>query len=175
MFIFLFFISTVSSLSLSIYPSKLSFNLSIGDKSCQDVFLDSDYGSILLGSDVWNSNKSNFLNSYNLSSEELNIEISYPQNVSIINRTQIEVCIIPDKKGKYYGALLYKIDGKPFRTGTWIELNVEGNDLIKITGNSIVANDFKNNFLIIPILLALVLIGLAIWNYLIRKKIMPMN
>lgn len=163
LFIFVFLIINVSAINLSIYPSKLSFNSSIGEMQCQNIFLNSDSGNVLVGSDLWSYSKSNSLIDYNISSDEFEVEIFYPKNFSIENRTKIEVCIIGNKKGNFYGALLYKIDGKPLRAGTWIELNVEGNDLIKITGNAIL-NDSYGNYLITPIILVVILIGLLIWK-----------
>ena len=164
---FIFIIGLVSATSLSISPSRFSLNMYVGEKICKDIFIDSDNGSIVIGDDVWSISKSNFLNDYNISSDSFDIDILYPHEISITERTKVKICIIAKDRGEYYGALLYKIKDKPLRAGTWIELNVDGRSINKITGDSIIIKDEKHGNLL---LYTSIILGVLLVSMLFRLR-----
>ncbi len=152
-FYFIFFISLTSAVTLSMSPPQIDFLGKTGEKLCADVTITTDGFYEVLGEDLW-AQEGYFerkLSSHKLPSENLSLEINYPKQTIVNNKTLAEVCIKGKNQGNFHGLLLYQVKDKPIKIGIWINVSLEKNDILKITGHSInVTKEFvKSNSLIV--------------------------
>lgn len=150
----LFLISYADAAKLGISPAVIEFNMNSNERICQKAVLFSDSNETLIGETRWNSNKDFIknLNQYNSDADDLNIKIEFPENIQVINKKDINICLTAKNSGKYFGALIYKNENKPAGIGVWVIANINGNEfeenretgLIKLTGR-VIENDEENN------------------------------
>lgn len=161
--LFVFLFPLVNAATLSMSPQQIDFSGNVNEKICEKVTLKTEGEAVLLGEDLWAEEgySERKLKQHTLNSEELKLELNYPENIKINNNEVIGVCLVGKKKGNYHGVLLYRVEGKPVRVGIWMNVSLEGSGS-KITGN-VVGESNKMNFLfIIPIILLIVL-GILLW------------
>jgi len=147
LFINIFF---VDALKLTLSPPNTTINSVINEEVCKKISISSDKSINIVIEDKWKTNgKSSNLKDYNLNSEDIDINISYPKNITANNGQSINFCIKPEKEGFYNGVIIFKSSNRPIGIGSLIELNVFNsydeivskginyNNSSKITGNII--------------------------------------
>jgi hypothetical protein len=130
-FLFLFFILSISVCScatLSMSPPQVDFQGNTGEKICSEFNIDVDGNYLLLGEDRWaiEGYAERKLSKHNLDSAELGLTLFYPREITLENKTYLEVCIEGKKPGNFHGILLYGIKDKPIKVGIWMEVQLEG-------------------------------------------------
>lgn len=168
----IFFISNVFGVTISMAPPVTNIKISQGETGCKEIFLESDYPVEVFGRDLWINNKSNRGNikKYNLSSEELNLQVTYLQNTSVVKNRTIRLCAKAKDFGNYSGVLLYRVKNKPIQIGSWIEVFVEDGSEIrmeKIATSKLKGVRMKNVLKIFPVVLLSFLLALV---WLLRRK-----
>jgi len=127
--------------------------------TCGNFTIIGERNDIFNGDIKWSRENSRNINDYIITSEKLKINAELPLE---IKAGTYQICISAESGGNYYGALMYKLNNSSYGIGTWIELNVEGEnligDIVSLTGNAIKETDFKKIFLFTPILLVIILI-----------------
>lgn len=135
----LFLLQLISSLELGISPAHLNFEVKAGMQACQNMTVYADKSINIAIKDRWTGiEKSKNLKEYNLSSEDVDIKTVFPARISVSANKEknIEVCFLPEKAGKFYGAILFESEAGYASVGSWIELNAaENGNVIPITGN----------------------------------------
>lgn len=144
---FIFLIESVYANGISISPSQINFNATQNQMSCEQITIQADKQSILIGEDRWAEKgiTEKKFSLHKLSAEELNLEINYSTNFETTGISDIEVCITAKDSGLYHGLLLYKTSASKAGVGIWLTANISKKENIlinKITGNSI---NLKNN------------------------------
>ena len=133
---FLFLIETSAAISLSGSPGSIVLQAGPNEETCTIIFLSSDDYSGELGSRLAWSGKDNFvenLNNFNFTSEELKLNVEYPEVISDFDGdTEAEICISGEEIGTYRGYISYyalsgtdKNIGTGVGVGIWIKLTVE--------------------------------------------------
>ena len=125
--VLLFLVSFVSATKLGISPGNLIFNGSANEKICKNITINTDYNGILIGESKWieKAGKKRDIKDYNLNSDDLNINIEFPERINITeNIVKVEVCITTKKPGKYNGGILYKTADSYAGVGSWIEADI---------------------------------------------------
>ena len=146
-------------------PQQLDFIGESGELICQRATLELDGSETVVG-DVRFAQSEYFerkLTRHNLSSEDIGLDVTFPEEVLVNNMTNIEVCI-KGKTGNYHGIILYKIKDKPVRVGIWLNVSLSQgprNGLMKITGNAVSVDGNGFGLIIMPLVLVLIL-GLLI-------------
>lgn len=124
-FLFLINIFYVDALKLTLSPSNTTINSVINEETCKKITIYSDKSINMMIEDKWKINgKSSNIKDYNLNSKDINVNISYPKNITTNNQQSINFCIKPEKIGSYNGVLLFKSTNNPIGIGSLIELNV---------------------------------------------------
>jgi hypothetical protein len=163
-FIFTFLIYFSSATTLTISPPQIDF---IGDTEeiiCQKINIETEGNVVLVGKTQWAEKEYNErkLSKHYLNSEEIGIKIKFPELINIENNSDIEICIEGSNEGTYHGALLYKIENKPIQVGIWMNVSLERNNLIKITGNFINVKEEENILFSLSLILFVIFISLVI-------------
>ncbi|GIU68464.1 MAG: hypothetical protein KatS3mg093_350 [Candidatus Parcubacteria bacterium] len=141
LFLFVFIILKINflnSIEIGISPEEISLYSYVGEKVCSNFSLIGEFN--FLGEIKWSKEKSKELKDYVLSSEELGIKTYFPKE---IKKGNYEVCFVGNKKGSYYGVILYKAEGTNYGVGTWIELNLKDNESI-LSSTGFVIKEIKN-------------------------------
>lgn len=174
MFLFLFFLGSVSAISLNMGPPQIDLSGAVNEKICSSVSIRVDNSSELVGKILWAEEgfSERNLNLHSLSSDDLRISSEFERNIFVDRNKTIDFCIRARKPGNYHGALLYKVKDKPVRVGIWVNASIEGNSMIKITGNSVNKMDisFNQALFYLPIFLILVLALLLFFSRRKREK-----
>ena len=170
---------------MGISKSELDFYGNLGEKVCKKIYLYSNSETVLISEDKWSMENSRKLSDYKYSSNYFNIIIEYPYNVSIDERKEINVCIIGNQDGRYYGILIYK-QPKMIGVGTWLDITIGNginpdkpinqsikNNIISLIGFTI--NDenkvsINQNILVLNLIFLTVILLLLLIVYLKRKK-----
>ena len=116
-------------------------------------------------------NKSISLKDYNLTADNLSLFISYPKQIRLVQKEEVNVCLIPNKAGNYNGILIFMSSSTGI--ATLISLNVSElgeNNPSPITGAIIKSNETNNYETTIPVLLFLLSIVLLFVFFSIAKK-----
>jgi len=163
LFLFVFLFPLVNAVTLSMSPQQINFIGNVNEKLCEEVTLKTEGEAVLLGEDKWAEKgySERKLKQHILDSDELKLDLEYPNNIKINNNEKINVCIVGKNKGDYHGILLYRVEGKPVRVGIWMNVSLDGS-VSKITGNVIGEKKDFNFFFIAPIILLIVL-GFLLW------------
>ena len=134
-FLFIFLTTKIYAASLTVSPEQVNFELNQGETICKKINLDGN-GIILIKdkwAEKWEDQKE--LNLHKLNSNELNININYPKNISINGREKIEICINSEEFGKYHGILLFREENSKSGIGIWLNVTVKKDEFFsKITG-----------------------------------------
>lgn len=138
----------VSSSKLIISPSEINFNITQNQKSCEQITIQVDKQSTLIGQDRWAEKgiAQRKFTIHTLSSKDLDLELNYPQKFETNGVSIINVCITAKDSGFYHGLLLYKIENNNAGVGVWLNVNVSNSEkfsIKKITGNVI---NSQNNY-----------------------------
>ena len=165
-FIFLIFlINFVSSATLSMSPSQIDFVGNIKEEICQKVIIKVNGTEVLTGKTKW-AEENYFerkLIMHKLDSKEKGLEIFLPEILEISEKQDIDVCIKGNNPGKFHGVLLYKIENKPVQVGIWMNVSLEGNSLVKITGNFVKSEGESSRLYLLSIILLGIFLGLIVW------------
>lgn len=170
-YFFVFLIGFSSAASLSMSPPQLDF---VGDGKkvvCGNVLLKVNDSEELIGEIRWARDGyfDRKLLAHNLSSEERGIEFSFPKEVFVEGKRNVNVCV-EGKDGDYHGVLLYRVKDKPVQVGIWINASLNGGG-IGLTGNFINAENNVGGYMFgIFVFLVLVLIGLGFWYFSKKNK-----
>lgn len=134
----IFLLPFCSAVTLGISPEKIDFSADENQKICCNFSVIGNNGGIFLGEIKWSKIDSGNIYDYNLSSESLGINASFPQEAA---PGKYQLCLISKQSGNYYGILRYKLENSSYGVGTWIELHVSNNNFVKnllsVTGNAI--------------------------------------
>jgi len=157
--LFVYFISLSSSLDFGISPEEILISSRINKESCENFTLIGGESLIFSGETKWSKLKSRDIRQYSINGEDLGIKVSYPPTAA---SGTYYLCITPTEGGKYYGAIMYKIEGTNYGIGTWIELDVESESVAErislISGNAIAANKkYRFDLTLVAILLTIIL------------------
>lgn len=169
----LFLIVFVSATKLGISPAKIEIKGETGNKICKNVYLFSDYDGYLIGKTKWAKSGGKDFRNYNLDAENLYMGVEYPRRINVSDKKEIEICLIAEKPGDYYGALVYSTENGSAGIGTWIYANILGEEIeqekvISLTGK-VINNSGKNldNSLNIKLMSILSTINLSLFLFLL--------
>jgi hypothetical protein len=180
-FLFIIIIHSIDALKITASPAHINLNTEVDKEICKKISISSDKKIIIYLEDKWSSkNQSISLGSYNLSANNFQIGISYPNVIKLDSKKSLDICIIPKKAGNYNGILLLTSSNKLAGVAILIQLNVS--ELEKeysfspITGN-IIKLDSQNrpknfNFVFI-LILGLFLLLIFLWilkKWLIKNR-----
>jgi len=124
----IFSISTVSIVSASGFsPSSLIFNLTLNEKSCQTITINSNSDTISV-SDKWAVDKDIEwkVSLFNSSADSHSITISYPSEISL-PENKVEVCLSGSKVGEYHGVMLLREEqqgNSVVQMGVWLKVTI---------------------------------------------------
>jgi len=169
LFLFVLLFPLVSAATLSMSPQQINFIGNVNERICEEVTLKTEGEAVLLGEDLWAEEgfSERKLKQHILDSDELKLELEYPNNIKINNEEKIEVCLTGKKKGNYHGILLYRVEGKPVRVGIWMNVSLGGSDS-KITAN-VVGEEKNFSFLFVMPIILLVVLGILLW--MLKRKV----
>ncbi len=165
-FLFLFFvlfISLSSCTTLSMSPPQIDFIGKTGETICNDFYIEGDLDYLVTGEDRWaiEGYEERKLSKHNLSSDELDLELTYVKKVELKNKTSLEICVEGKDAGTYHGILLYKIKDKPVKVGIWMEVTLEGFSFESISlGGKSVSEKKGLGLMFVPTLLIAILLVL---------------
>ena len=179
--LFIFLLNFCSGFQASLNPYQTEINANIGTEVCKDFYLASSSNVNFDLESLWSDSKvqSKNLGEYDLAPSQLGILVSNEvYSNSNLNSSRINVCFTGEKAGTHYGVLLFSLNNLSLGLGSWITLNILGdeennNNLDRvfnlITGNA-VSSGFNSESIVIiagtlPAVLLLVLLIL-----LMRKK-----
>ena len=142
----------VIGLKIGIFPPDINLQTNINEKVCKNVYLSSDSKVEFFGETRWSEKKPEIVRNINYYSkkEPVNLSLEYPKEVSLNKNKSIEICVLSKKSGEYYGALLYITRENYAGVGSWLYLNVSGENkdedsFTKITGRSLELIESKRN------------------------------
>lgn len=163
----LFLISFISSLEIGINPAHIELYGNKGDTICKNVSIYSDKDITVLFDSRWSeSENSRNINDYKLKSEEIAIELHSPNRIFLAKNKEkdVEVCFKCNKKGDFYGAILFESENGYASVGSWVHIKINNDN--SITGGAIgIVKD--NDFLFIGIFGLIIELGLIF--YLIKR------
>lgn len=152
-FIFIMFsilISVSFIYAVSFSPPNLVFNLSVGEKNCQNITLSSDSEKIAL-SDKWAESKDVAWNPnlFVKSANEHGLKVTYKKELSLDER-EVQVCLSGNKPGEYHGILLLSEEqegNSVIQMGVWLKavISEKGNE--EVVNKKEVNNISSNNLL----------------------------
>lgn len=167
-------ISSAKAFKITASPAHSVLETQIGEEICKKISLFSDKNILVDVEDRWTKgNRSISLKDYNLSASMLNIEISYPKQIRLIQKENLNFCITPNKAGIYNGILMFKSLSNSAGVAILIEIKVselgEGSPS-HITGGITKLNEKDGSESIVPILLFVLSLFLFFVFLLIVKK-----
>ena len=173
-FLLVILISSAKALKITASPAYSVLETQIGEEICKKISLSSDKNILVDVGDRWTKgNRSISLKDYNLSASMLNIEISYPKQIRLIQKENFDVCIVPNKAGIYNGILMFKSLSNSAGVAILIEINVselESGSFGHITGGITQLNEKEGSENIVLILLFVLSLFLFFIFFLIVKK-----
>tara|TARA_Y100000310_G_scaffold150569_2_gene150051 strand:- start:3251 stop:3775 length:525 start_codon:yes stop_codon:yes gene_type:complete len=123
-------------LGLGISPPEVTFEGSVGERICNEVSLHSSSNLEVVGKDRWMKGDVfvKDLSRYKSGADDLKIEVDYPKELGVVSREEFEVCVVAEKEGDYFGALIYTASDGPVGIGNWIIVRVseDENSLIEL-------------------------------------------
>lgn len=154
----IFSISFFSASTLGISPGTIKISEKTNEIACRNFTLMGEENYIFNGEIKWSGKNSRNLIDYTISSDKLKIDSQIPFG---IKSGTYQICFSSKTAGNYYGALKYKMNNSSYGIGTWVELNVSGENnvqnILSLTGEAINNFDYGKIFLFIPILLLITL------------------
>lgn len=153
-FLFLSFLQLISSLELGLSPVYLNLETKTGEQVCKNITIYADKNINITIRDRWTGvEKSRNLRDYNLSREDVNIKVIFPERVSVSanKKKEVEICFNGEKAGIFYGAVLFESEKGYASVGSWINLIItenQKNNFNSFTG-SIIKNISEKNYLIL--------------------------
>jgi len=124
----IFSVSTLSIVSASGFsPSSLIFNLTLNEKSCKTITINSNSDTISV-SDKWAVDKDIEwkVSLFNSSADSHSITISYPSEISL-PENKVEVCLSGSKVGEYHGVMLLREEqqgNSVVQMGVWLKVTI---------------------------------------------------
>lgn len=168
--------SSIKAFKLSVSPAHLDFRGNSGEKMCKEIAVSSDEKIFITIEDKWASKSKDLsLNDYNLSSKQLEINVSYPGGINLIGEKNIALCITPKNAGTYNGILVFTSSRGLAGLAVLIKVEIFGQEekssLTSITGNIINLNQENNSGnLNLPISMFILSLILVIIFFIIVKK-----
>jgi len=176
LFIFsIFLINLVSAVKIGISPPKIEFNSSTNEKTCQKIFINTNYRQELIGNDRWTKSLlvyKNDISQYDKDAKDLGLKLEYAKKLTILDdlKKEIEVCLTAEKEGKYNGALFYNTENSIAGVGIWIfaDISEEKNYISRINAKVVEAfsnlryEKTENMLIFLPVILFVFLIILLI-------------
>ena len=145
--------ANASSQGIKISPTKTSLNIKLGEAKCTIIYFLPDNDTSV--ETRWSEEKFNGSNPYTLSNEAIKLRFNYTK----LNFETYEFCFEPKQKGYFYGVIFFQPKGSLIKLGTWIEMNVESESIVKkislITGNIISKEASGTNILMVLVVLLL--------------------
>jgi len=161
LFFSIILLSFLSASTLGISPAEIKISEKQNQIVCENFTIFAEGNSQFSGELKWSKEDSKNLNEYTLSSEELNINASFPKE---IRAGKYQICISAKNKKNYFGALIYKMKNSSYAIGTWVKLNISRDnsvqEIFSITGNAIKEFNYQKIFFFTPILFLIILIFL---------------
>lgn len=178
--LYFLFINWVSTIELGISPGEINFKGVINERICREVYINTNYKGELIGNTRWINKNDSIKNIqyYKLNPEYFELEVEYSQKVNITNESnKLGICVTAKKPGKYHGAIIYTTQESYAGVGSWITLDIRGNETKKefstsgITGGIIGTSSKTHSFIISTMLLIFVmlLLMLIILLYISKK------
>ena len=140
-------ITQVLGSQIIITPTKLEFIGETGQEICNKINILTDYPGDIVGKTVWGESDSKRLQDYQMSAEDVGIDMNFPESINIDGSEDEEICLTSRYSGEYHGALLYNTNQSHAGVGIWITAAITGEDkpsLSRITGDTIRINSNKN-------------------------------
>ncbi|VVB79489.1 Uncharacterised protein [uncultured archaeon] len=164
----------VSALQISVNPTDMVLKVQTEKEVCINITVSSDQATIILVSDKWGRSKSDQINSYGMTRDQLAIKAFVPDKVIIGAKEEkdVEVCFTPGGEGTFYGVIVFESFNKQAVTGSFIELkssyqtSMGDATLLGMTHQDIKPVDPKQTLIAISFLNTLFLICVLI--YLLR-------
>ena len=112
----------------SISPPQINLEGTLGQEVCEDFFIASPNGSILVGEDRWGvkGESRRKFSAHTLSSASLGLKTVYPQLIESDGEIISEICIKGNEEGNYHGLLMYRLEGSPTGIGVWVNVSLSG-------------------------------------------------
>jgi hypothetical protein len=123
----------INAAQLSIGPSELFINGTVGEESCKEIKITSDYIGNLIGEIKWARNSNKELKDYTLNPEYFKIIENYPEKIYFYGKDikTFKICFKGEKQGKYNGLLIYKTERGYAGIGIWVHLKLENKKIDK--------------------------------------------
>lgn len=112
-------------------PTRLNYNLNVGEEDCKNVRVDSASPTITV-SDKWaaDENVEEKVSLYETSASEHGLSLSYDDELDLDER-EVEVCLSGNKAGEYHGVLLLREEQQGnsiVQMGIWLKATIGGNE-----------------------------------------------
>lgn len=149
-------------ISLEVSPSQINFHGKTGETICKK-FTISGSNLNIIANDRWTLDENigrDFL-AHKSSARDLGLRIDYEKEFFIEESIEKKICLSGEKTGDYHGVLLFRADGHNSGVGTWISVELSGEDLITLGDNGI-KEGFTDEFFILSLILTLLTILLLI-------------
>ena len=163
----------VSAIEFGISPEAINLDGNTGENICGNFSLIGDSKIVFNGSIAWSETNTKTISDYSLSSGSMSLKAAFPQEAG---PGRYMLCVTGSKPGRYYGALFYKVESMSYGIGTWIYLNINGNEVDNynyFTGSAIEDDLSRNgnslNYYIILFMMVSLLIELAVLLMILMK------
>ena len=179
---FIIFTDFSSAVQIGISPPQIDFKGVVGEKICKNITLFSTQKEEFTGSDKWTNVMKSFkdIKMYNRNSSVFNITLQYPLKLIVKERSEIEMCVIGNISGEYYGAIIYNTN-KSVAVGSWIVFKAYNNNNFYeetdkrniLTGKTItLQNNIRNktHFLFLNFILAIILTFVLFMLFQTKRK-----
>lgn len=140
-------IGFVSSLEIGISPAHIELYGAKGQKLCENISVYSDRNINVLFESRWSKDDSRDINNYQIEPEEIGIEVYAPDKITLEKDMErnIEVCFEANKKGDFYGAVIFESENGYASVGSWVYIKI--NNEKGITGYSVSQNNANKLFI----------------------------
>ena len=134
------------ALAVGFSPTKLEYNLDVGEEECKIVTLSSDSATIAV-SDLWAENKDIDwkVSLFETPSSEHRLNLVYDELLE--GEDEVQVCLSGNKAGEYHGVLLLREEQQGnsiVQMGVWLKAVIEENQEEQEVVNNI-GNDNSGN------------------------------
>jgi hypothetical protein len=161
-FSIIIFSSICSCQGIKVSPGKTILEMNTNEPNCTTLWVLPDKNIEITS--VWSVDGAGMREKYNLYAKDVGIRINYTR----LEYGKYEFCFSGNKRGYFYGIMFFKQNDSLLKFGTWIELNVESENIFKeislITGNAIKSQNSLPIGLGIIFVLVLIIFILIIRN-----------
>jgi len=164
---FICLIGFCSGLELGLSPPSINLSLDQKEVHCENFKIFSDKKIIVYMVDKWSKGKSKGIRDYVYSSEYFNISLEYNESLFVDDKVKSSYCISANSPGKYNGLFLVRDEDSRVGVGMWINLEVLGEEVSWITGNTIFGGEYDFNKLVfyefIFLLIVFIVVFIVFW------------